>query len=631
MMFGWKKFSFLKMIILYFRSVPGSAVYRTVMTVVNALTPALSVLVTAKFLDTAVAAVADRSKLSEVALPLILLIVLSLYDYYANVVTNLVMMKMWNKLRLAVMPEIAEKRARIKFKYYENQENLDVMDRVTGGFDGRMAGFYDYAVGVVSLVLQVAGFMAVLSAQLWWAPIVFFATSAPSFIVAYIFGKKQYDNEKELTKLDRKTNYFFGTLTGRDTVEERYTYGYTPKINEKYRTQFDKSQISRNKIEKSGWISRKLTSGITFLGGVVVIAILIPSAIFPDASGVAPLSIGMFTSLVGAVINMSGTLQWSVSEYIRQYKYKKEYLKDFNTFMDFEEENDAGCLPDENVPVLEKIEFKNVSFKYPGTEPYILKNFNLEMTAGRHYAIVGINGAGKTTITKLLTKLYDDYEGEILINGRSLREYTQGEIKALAGVVYQDFCRYPLDFYNNIAIGNVRDRENRETVEDAVNIIGLTDVVEKLPRKYETPITKIKEDGVDLSGGEWQRIALARLIVNSAPLKILDEPTAALDPVSESRVYEQFGNIASRHRKADSKEITIFISHRLGSTKLADEIVVISEGRAEEHGTFDELMKMNGLYAQMFESQAEWYRDIDETDAENSNENTAESEEKLYV
>ena len=622
MLFGWKKFTFLKMIILYFKSVPGAAIYRTVMTIVNGATPTLSILVTAKFLDSAVAAATDRSKLGDVALPLILLVTLSLYRYYADVVTNLVMMKMWNNLRLAVMPEIAEKRARIKFRYYEDQEKLDVMNRVTGGFDGWMAGFYDYVTNVIYICMQLVGFLTVLFTQLWWAPIVFIVSSVPSFVIAYAYGKKQYDNEKELTKIDRKTNYYYGTLTGRDTVEERYTYGYTRKLNSFFRKSYDKSRLARNKVTKTFYVSSKLMGGITLVGGVVVIAVLLPSAIFPDASGVITLSIGMFTSLVGAVLTTSESMRWQFSDIISGYKYKAEYLKDFNTFLEFEEEEDADCLPDETAPALEKIEFRNVSFQYPGTEPYILKNFNLVMTAGKHYAIVGTNGAGKTTLTKLLTKLYDNYEGEILINGRELRTITQGEIKAMAGVVYQDFSRYPLDFYNNIAIGNIRNRENRAVVEDAVSIIGLEDVVEKLPRKYETPITKIKADGVDMSGGEWQRVALARLIVNSAPLKILDEPTAALDPISESRVYEQFGNIVSRHRDSGSRDITIFISHRLGSTKLADEIIVMSEGKAAEIGTFEQLMKMNGLYAQMFESQAEWYRDETKND---------ESEVEAYV
>jgi ABC-type multidrug transport system fused ATPase/permease subunit len=234
-----------------------------------------------------------------------------------------------------------------------------------------------------------------------------------------------------------------------------------------------------------------------------------------------------------------------------------------------------------------------------------------------------MNGAGKTTLTKLLTKLYSEYEGDIFINDKELKEYTQAEIKALSAIVYQDFCRYPLDFYNNIAIGNANDMHDREKVENAASIIGLAEVADKLPRKYETPITKVKEGGVDLSGGEWQRVALARLIINSAPLKILDEPTAALDPISESQVYEQFKEIVNRNQNNKSAGITIFISHRLGSTKLTDEIIVISEGKVVEIGTFDELMTRDAIYAGMFKSQSEWYKGINE-DGKNKQESSGD-------
>lgn len=304
------------------------------------------------------------------------------------------------------------------------------------------------------------------------------------------------------------------------------------------------------------------------------------------ANGNVKLTIGMFTSLVTAIVGLSQQLQWSISTYISDFKYKIEYLKDLNKFLEFEEDKNATCLPDMNILELKTIEFKNVSFKYPSTESYVLKNFSAKFQAGNHYSIVGVNGAGKTTITKLLTRLYDEYEGEIFINDKELKEYTQAEIKALSAVLYQDFCRYPLDLYNNIAIGNVNEMKNFEKVETAVNIIGLSKTVEKLPQKYKTPITKVKKDGVDLSGGEWQRIALARLIINPAPIKILDEPTAALDPISESRVYKQFKEVVSQNQRNELNGITIFISHRLGSSKLADEIIVVAEGKAIEIGTF---------------------------------------------
>ena len=608
MLFGRKKYNYLTMLILYFKLIPGTVTFRIIQNILGSVIPTFNIIITAKFIDAAVASVQGSGKLSEIYFPLGVIIAIILFNYYVGILMNILNTRARNKMRKIVDPIVAEKKASLKFRYYENQESVDIMNRAAGDFCGSLQGFFDQVFNVWGLIAQVAGFVIILGMQLWWASVVFAVTCVPSFIISYKFGKKKYDVDKEMTKIDRKAGYIFGILTSRDTIEERYMYGYTKKMNEEYKNKYEFARIARKKVERSGWINRKATGMLAFISGIIVIALLIPSAIFPDTSGTVRLSIGMFTSLVNAIFGISSQMQWTVSWYISEFKYKIEYLKDLNKFLEFEEAENAACLPNTNIPELKSIEFKGVSFKYPGTEPYILKNFSVKLTSGRHYAIVGMNGAGKTTLTKLLTKLYDEYEGEILINGKDLKEYTQAEIKALFAVVYQDFCRYPLDFYNNIAIGNANDMQNREKVENAVNIIGLSETVEKLSKKYETPVTKVKEDGVDLSGGEWQKVALARLIVNPAPLKILDEPTAALDPISESKVYEQFGNIVNQN-KTDGRHITIFISHRLGSTKLADEIIVISEGKAVEIGTFDELMEKGGIYAEMFASQAEWYRD----------------------
>jgi ATP-binding cassette subfamily B protein len=623
MLFGKKKYNYLTMLVLYFKIVPGPVTVKIINNIVGSVIPTFNIIITARFLDAAVAAVADSDKLSEVVFPLGAIIGVLLFNYYMEIIIGMINTRAGNRIRKVVAPAIVVKKAAVKFKYYEHQESIDIINRAAGGFEGNLQGFFDQVFGAWNIIAQVIGFIVILGMQLWWASIVFAVTCIPSFVISYKFGKKRYDVDKEMTKIDRKAGYISGILTNRDTIEERYTYGYTDKMNEEYRNKYEFARIARKKADRQGWINRTAAGMLVFISGVIVIVILLPSAVFPDASGRIKLTIGMFTAIVNAIFGLSQQMRGSISTYISDFKYKFEYLKDLNKFLEFEEDEDAACLPDTNIPELKTIEFKDVSFKYPGTEPHILKNFNVKFESGKHYSIVGVNGAGKTTFTKLLTKLYDEYEGEIFINGKELKEYTQAEMKALSAVLYQDFCRYPLDFYSNIAIGNVNNMQNREKVENAVKIIGLSEVIDKLPKKYETPITKLKKNGVDLSGGEWQRIALARLIVNPAPLKILDEPTAALDPISESKVYEQFNKIVNLNQKNKSTGITIFISHRLGSTKLADEIIVISEGKAMEVGTFDELMAKGAIYAEMFKSQSEWYKESN-GDGENKHESMGE-------
>ena len=205
----------------------------------------------------------------------------------------------------------------------------------------------------------------------------------------------------------------------------------------------------------------------------------------------------------------------------------------------------------------------------------------------------------------MATRLYDRYEGEILLNGRELSTYTIPEIKAVFTGVYQDYAQYSIPVRDNIQLGNIRKMGSEEAEQKMYSItekLGLHREIESLPMGYDTPLGRLTPESVDMSGGQWQRIAMARSLMSDAPVQILDEPTAALDPISESRLYEQFGEISRG-------KTTVFISHRLGSTKLADHIFVLKGGKILEEGSHDRLMEQHGLYAQMYESQRSWYQD----------------------
>jgi ATP-binding cassette subfamily B protein len=254
--------------------------------------------------------------------------------------------------------------------------------------------------------------------------------------------------------------------------------------------------------------------------------------------------------------------------------------------------------PAEPPMAFQSLELKNVSFTYPGTDRKILDGLSLKIEAGEHIAFVGVNGAGKTTITKLLTGLYGEYEGEILVNGRELRTIPQPELKSLYSLVYQDFARYQISMRDNVAFGH-KDREAR--FSEVSEALSLGETIDHLKEGADTPLGRLYENGQELSGGQWQRVAIARALANPAPMRILDEPTAALDPIAEADIYQRF--------KSLSRGVTtLFISHRLGSTKLADRICVLGEGRLIEMGSHDELARAGGLYAEMYEAQRSWYQ-----------------------
>ena len=224
----------------------------------------------------------------------------------------------------------------------------------------------------------------------------------------------------------------------------------------------------------------------------------------------------------------------------------------------------------------------------------VLKQIDFTFEEGKIYGLLGRNGAGKTTIIKLLTGLYPQYSGEIWIDDRELRTLPPSELKAMFSVVYQDFAKYEVPFAESITL---KQRPLRPAV---LHDLSLDAVEAALPQGEATPLGRVRAGGVDLSGGEWQRVAIARSLMSQAPVYILDEPTAALDPVAESEVYELFGRISQGHA-------ALLITHRLGAAKLADEILVIDGGRLAEQGSHEALLRRGGLYASMFEAQKGWY------------------------
>lgn len=314
------------------------------------------------------------------------------------------------------------------------------------------------------------------------------------------------------------------------------------------------------------------------------------------------ISIGMFIGLVNATLNLIQMMSWHLSDVTKALANNREYLKDLTEFCSLSEQPGALDKPIKTSKTkFETIEFKNVNFKYPGTEKYILKNCSFTLKKNLHYAFVGINGAGKTTITKLLTGMYDNFEGEILINGKSIKEYEFAEIKGLFSVVYQDFSRYYITVKDNIALGNVTEI-NEKNILHNLSVVGLDSAIEKLPAGINSYLGKIKDSGVDLSGGQWQRVAISRGFFRNHQIIILDEPTAAIDPYEETRIYNRFAEM--------SKDKTaVIVTHRLGSVRLANRIVVMKGGEVVEIGTHKELLEAGGEYARLYKAQQQWYVD----------------------
>jgi ATP-binding cassette subfamily B protein len=312
-------------------------------------------------------------------------------------------------------------------------------------------------------------------------------------------------------------------------------------------------------------------------------------------------SIGDLTFLAGSFLRLRQLLEGLLIGF-SQVASQALYLDDLFSFFQIQPEihsrPDAVPVPQ---PITQGFVFENVGFRYPDAEAWAVRHLDFELRAGEVLALVGENGAGKTTLVKLLARLYDPDEGRILLDGRDLRDYDLDDLRANMGVIFQDFVRYNLSAGENIGVGLVEAMTDDARIRDAARRGMAEDVIAALPHGYEQLIGRRFKQGVDLSGGQWQKIAIARAYMRDAQVMILDEPTAALDARAEFEVFQRF-------KELSDNRTAVLISHRFSSVRMADRILVLAGGRIEASGTHAQLMTQGGRYAELFELQAAGYR-----------------------
>lgn len=313
------------------------------------------------------------------------------------------------------------------------------------------------------------------------------------------------------------------------------------------------------------------------------------------------LTIGKMIFLTGAIMQASSNIQQvfsTLSSIADQALFLTDLLAFFEMRPAIRSKPNALQAPR---PILRGFEFRNVSFRYPGNSRLVLNGLDFYLRAGERVALIGENGEGKTTLVKLMTRLYDPVEGQILLDGVDLREYSLEDLYREIGVIFQDFMRYEMTARENIAVGRIDELNNLPLLRDAADKSMANEVIARLPRDYEQMLGRRFDRGVDLSGGEWQKVALARAYLRDAQVLILDEPTAALDARSEFEVFHRFAELTAG-------KTALFISHRFSTVRMADRIIVLQQGKIAEDGSHERLLNLGGRYAEMFEMQAASYR-----------------------
>jgi ATP-binding cassette, subfamily B, bacterial len=434
---------------------------------------------------------------------------------------------------------------------------------------------------------------------LWFSPwlVLLLALGVlPTFLGETHFAFLGYAKNFRQTPAKRQMDYLRQVAGSREGAKELKLFNLKDYLSNRF------TRLSQGIYEENVALSRKkllaggLLGVIATLGYYGAYAFVIWRAVTGSFA-----NIGEFYYLTNAIIQASSNLQqvFSTASGIADQAL---FLTDLLAFFEMKPtvvSNPNGLLIPR--PVRRGFEFRNVSFAYPGTTRRVLSNFNFTLGVGERIALIGENGQGKTTVVKLITRLYDPTEGQILLDGIDLREYKLEDLHHEIGVIFQDFMRYEMTARENIGIGRVESEHSQSEIESAAHKSLAESVINKLPGGYDQMLGRRFESGVELSGGEWQRVALARAYLRDAQLLVLDEPTAALDARSELEVFERFAELTTG-------KMALLISHRFSTVRMADRIVVLEGGKLVEEGTHPQLIALGGRYASMFEMQAASYR-----------------------
>jgi ATP-binding cassette subfamily B protein len=493
-----------------------------------------------------------------------------------------------------VSVRVMEQAARLDLTTYENPVFYDRLERARVQATDRLA-----MIQQMGRLLQQIITTLIFSAALTWASpwlVVLLAVGVlPSFLGETHYAFLGYAKNFRQTPAKRQMDYLRQVAGSREGAKEVKLFGLSTFFSERFQVlanqiYHEDVALSRSKLVVGGLLGIMGTLG--YYGAYIYV-------IWRTIEG--HYDIGQFTFLTTAIQQASSNLQqvFSTASGIADQAL---FLTDLVAFFDMKptvtSKKDALPAPR---PIRQGFEFRNVSFTYPGTSRTVLRNFTFTLGPGERVALIGENGQGKTTIVKLITRLYDPTEGQILLDGIDLREYSLEDLHREIGVIFQDFMRYEMSALDNIAVGSVGKVQQRAAIESAAHKSLADTVVRKLEHGYDQILGRRFEGGVELSGGEWQKMALARAYLRDAQLLILDEPTAALDARSELQVFERFAELTQG-------KMALLISHRFSTVRIADRIVVLSEGRLIEEGNHQTLMNSGGLYAQMFEMQAASYR-----------------------
>jgi ATP-binding cassette subfamily B protein len=564
---------------------------------IRGVVPAMTVVITRLLIDSVVQGISIHS-VNPVWIPVALQLGVGLLDRFLSTLSNITQQLLQDRVSTKVQLLILEKANTLDLAFFENPEFYDKLRSAAEEANYKPVSMISQTFDLGRTIITLFSMLFLLLQLAWWLALVAILVPLPSFIASTRYGWMGYHRMRRQSPERRQMYYFNRVMSVDDFNKEVKLFNLGDFFIERYKTIAEKFYEENKSLMTRRYLVGFFWAGLTIAANSGIYLYVALQAVTKR------ITLGGLTLYTQSAIQTGQSFQGVLDGVSNMYE-NNLFVSTLFEFLEYQPKIVSPTNPHPVEPATGAkgldVEFRNVSFTYPGKEEPALKNVSFTIRTGEAIALVGRNGAGKTTLVKLLTRLYDPDEGEILIGGRNIKDYDLKELREQVGVIFQDYVNYYMNAHENIGVGRIAEIDNIEQVQKAAYKSGAHTVIERLDDGYNTMLGRWFDEGVQLSGGEWQKIALARAFMRDARILILDEPTSSLDAQAEYEVFSHF-------RALTEGKTAIFISHRFSTVRLADRIFVIENGTIIENGSHRELMDLDGRYAELFNLQAEAYR-----------------------